>query len=155
MTCNLRHPVGLRHPVTVNTIIKGILFQLQHTEAHCITQHHAAAHCNSSTLKLTLNALVSAQYQYTWNTYAIRSTIGIIKKRLVQQQPQQYLQNIATFVYVCMWRSITGTYACIQEFLHTRIRAGESYITWITRSVVRSFWQKKSPIQRHFVNQTL
>ena len=131
MTCNFRHPIGLRHPVTENTIIKGIRLQLQHTAAHCITRQHAAAHCNSSTLQPTFNALVSAQYQDTCNTYAIRPTIRIIKKRLVQQQQQQYLQNIITFVSVCMWRSITRTYACIQEFLHTCIRAGESYITFL------------------------
>ena len=63
MTCNLRHPKGLRHPVlnvlyeiTIKLIFEKLLTSarpsithcntLHYTATHCITLQHTATHCN-------------------------------------------------------------------------------------------------------------
>jgi len=46
MTCDLRHPVGLRHPVC-QTRPLNLSTDWQHTATHCNTLQHSATLCNT------------------------------------------------------------------------------------------------------------
>ena len=85
MNCNLRYPLGLRHPVG-SSISLVVYAQLQHTATHrntmvTLSNAHTATHCN--TLQHTATHYNTLQHTTThYNTLQHTATVVIYVTRL-------------------------------------------------------------------------